>query len=194
MPRFPRPILWLLALAVSIVPAFAAPSKPNVLIVLVDDAGYGDFSCHGHPFLKTPNIDRLHGESVRFTDFHVSPMCTPTRGQLLTGLDALRNAAASVTAGRACLRPGLPTLPEKLAAAGYRTGIFGKWHLGDSYPHRPMAKGFQAAVWVKGWGFTSAPEFTNTLMDGRCYRGAEEARFPGYVTDFCFDEAMRWMK
>ncbi|MGB8170911.1 MAG: sulfatase-like hydrolase/transferase, partial [Chthoniobacteraceae bacterium] len=105
-----------------------------------------------------------------------------------------RNAAASVTAGRAFLRPGIPTLPETLGVAGYRTAIFGKWHLGDSYPHRPMDKGFQTAVWVKGWGFTSAPEFTNSLFDGRCYRGATEARFPGYVTDFCFDEAMAWMK
>src|SRR6187401_1578113 len=81
-------------------------AKPNVLIVLVDDAGYGDFGCHGHPFLKTPHIDRLHAESVRLTDFHVAPMCTPTRGQLLTGMDALRNGAASVTAGRAFVRPG----------------------------------------------------------------------------------------
>src|SRR6188472_3388866 len=120
--------VFVLALALALGSAGAASAKPNVIIVLVDDAGYGDFGCHGHPFLKTPNIDRLHGESVRFTDFHVSPMCTPTRGQLLTGMDALRNAAASVTAGRAFLRPGIPTLPEKLASAGYRTGIFGKWH------------------------------------------------------------------
>jgi arylsulfatase len=171
-----------------------AAERPNILFVLVDDAGYGDFGCHGHPFLKTPNIDRLHDESVRFTDFHVAPMCTPTRGQLLTGRDALRNAAASVTAGRAFIRPGIPTLPEKLGAAGYRTAMFGKWHLGDSYPHRPMDRGFQTAVWVKGWGFTSAPEFTNSLFDGRCYRGAAETRFRGYITDFCFDEAMGWMR
>lgn len=172
----------------------AAEARPNVVIVLVDDAGYGDFSCHGHPFLKTPNIDRLHEQSVRLTDFHVAPMCTPTRGQLLTGTDALRNAAASVTAGRAFLRPGIPTLPEWLGASGYRTGIFGKWHLGDSYPHRPMDKGFQTAVWVKGWGFTSVPEFSNKLTDGRCYRGAETTTFKGYITDFCFGEAMGWMK
>lgn len=185
-----------LSLALFLSTAFSglAADRPNILFVLVDDAGYGDFSCHGHPFLKTPNIDRLHDESVRFTDFHVSPMCTPTRGQLLTGRDALRNAAASVTAGRAFIRPGIPTLPEKLGAAGYRTAIFGKWHLGDSYPHRPMDRGFQTAVWVKGWGFTSAPEFTNSLFDGRCYRGAEETRFHGYITDFCFDEAMGWMR
>ena len=121
-------------------------------------------------------------------------MCTPTRGQLLTGMDALRNKAASVTAGRAFIRPGISTLPEELGKAGYATGLFGKWHLGDSYPHRPMEKGFQTAVWVKGWGFTSAPEFSNSLMDGRCYRNAEETKFKGYITDFCFDEAMSWMK
>jgi arylsulfatase A-like enzyme len=185
----PRLIAFLLLCA-----GASAATPPNVLIVLVDDAGYGDFSCHGHPFLKTPNIDRLHAESARFTDFHVAPMCTPTRGQLLTGVDALRNGAASVSAGRAVLRPEFPTLPALLAGAGYRTGIFGKWHLGDSFPHRPMDKGFQTAVWVKGWGFTSAPEFTNTLFDGRCYRGDQTTKFKGYITDFCFDEAISWMK
>jgi arylsulfatase A-like enzyme len=185
-------IACLCAFVLAPVPAMAVP--PNVIIVLVDDAGYGDFGCHGHPFIKTPNIDRLHGESVRLTDFHVAPMCTPTRGQLLTGMDALRNGAASVTAGRAFLRQGISTLPEQLVKAGYHTGIFGKWHLGDSYPHRPMEKGFQTAMWVKGWGFTSAPEFSNTLIDGRCYRGAEESIFKGYITDVCFDEALKWMK
>lgn len=187
-------MLFILAVLLACSSPLQADMKPNVIIVLVDDAGYGDFSCHGHPFLKTPNIDRLHDQGVRFTDFHVAPMCTPSRGELLTGIDALRNAAASVTAGRALLRPGISTLPERLAAAGYRTGIFGKWHLGDSYPHRPMEKGFHTAVWLKGWGFTSAPEFSNTLMDGRYYHGDKEERFKGYITDFCFDEAMSWMR
>ncbi|MBI5772500.1 MAG: arylsulfatase [Verrucomicrobia bacterium] len=170
----------------------AAP--PNVLLVLVDDAGYGDFSCHGHPFLKTPNIDRLHGESVRLTDFHVAPMCSPTRGQLMTGCHGLRTGVTSVTAGRTFLRPEFGTAPQMFGAAGYRTGIFGKWHLGDNYPHRPTDKGFQTAVWARGWGFTSAPEFSNTLLNGTMLRGTKEEKFPGYLTDFCFDEAMTWMR
>src|SRR5256885_8148746 len=109
-----------------------AAAKPNVIILLTDDQGYGDFSCHGNPYLKTPNLDRLHDESVRFTDFHVAPMCTPTRGQLMSGMDALHNGATSVTYGRALLRRGILTMAEVFAAAGYRSGRFGKWHLRDS--------------------------------------------------------------
>jgi arylsulfatase A-like enzyme len=171
-----------------------APARPNVLILLTDDQGYGDLSCHGNPVLKTPNMDRLHGQSVRFTDFHVSPMCSPTRGQLMTGVDALRNGATSVTAGRSFIRAGVPTMPAIFAAAGYRTGLFGKWHLGDNYPNRPMDRGFHEAAYHLGWGFTSAPEFTNTLFDGRCFHNGTEQKFSGYCTDFWFDQAMKWMK
>lgn len=167
---------------------------PNVLIVLIDDAGYGDFGCHGHPFLKTPNIDRLHGESVRFTDFHVAPMCSPTRGQLLTGCHGLRTGVTSVTAGRTFIRPEFPTAPEMFAAAGWRTGLFGKWHLGDNHPHRPLDRGFDTAYWGRGWGFTSAPEFANVLIDGTMLRGTREEPFTGYITDVCFSEAMTWMR
>jgi arylsulfatase len=186
--------LTLFALVCGLALHVRAAPRPNILILLVDDQGYGDFSCHGNPILKTPNLDRLHDECIRFTDFHVAPMCSPTRGQLMSGMDALRNGATSVTAGRSFVRPGIPTMPEIFAGFGYRTGIFGKWHLGDNYPHRPIDKGFQDAVWLKGWGLTSAPEFTNTHFDGRCYRGVTETHFKGYITDFCFDEAMKWMR
>jgi arylsulfatase len=174
--------------------AAADAARPNILIVLVDDAGLGDYSCEGQPFFKSPNIDRLHDRSIRFADFHVTPMCTPTRGQLLTGLDAVRNGATSVTGGRSFIREGIPTLPQMLAAGGYRTGIFGKWHLGDNYPNRPMDRGFQTALWLKGWGFTSAPMFSNSLIDGWCWRGDKRENFKGYITDICFNEAMAWMR
>jgi arylsulfatase len=187
-------------LAAAAAPAiFAAPHgtarrPPNVIVLLTDDQGYGDFSCHGNPVLKTPNMDRLHAQSVRFTDFHSAPMCTPTRGQLLTGMDALRNRATSVTAGRAVVQRGIPMMPEMFAAAGYSTGVFGKWHVGDAYPYRPMDRGFQEAKYFYGWGLNSAPEFSNDYFNGLyCDRGARK-RFPGYCTDFWFDEAMSWMK
>jgi arylsulfatase A-like enzyme len=186
--------LGLLFLGLAPLAIAAGPARPNVLIVLLDDVGYGDFSCHGHPFLQTPHFDRLHGESVRLTDFHVAPMCSPTRGQLLTGVHGLRTGVTSVTSARTYLRPEFATAPQLFAAAGWRTGIFGKWHLGDSYPHRPMDKGFQTAVWLRGWGFTSAPEFSNSLINGTVQRGEKAERFPGYITDFCFDEAMAWMR
>jgi arylsulfatase len=122
---------------------------PNVIILLTDDQGYGDLSCHGNPVLKTPSLDRLHSQSVRFTDFHAAPMCTPTRGQLLTGMDALHNRATSVTAGRAVVRRGIPLMPEIFASSGYSTGLFGKWHVGDNYPYRPIDRGFQEAKYFR---------------------------------------------
>ena len=173
----------------------AATVRPNVVIVMTDDQGLGDFSFTGNPVLKTPHLDAFAGESVRLTDFHVAPMCSPTRGQLLTGLAALRNGATSVTAGRTFLRPGLPTLPGILGAAGYATGIFGKWHLGDSYPHRPRDKGFQESVYHLGWGqLQSTPEAGWPLVDGRLFRNGVEERYHGHCTDVWFDEAMDWMK
>jgi arylsulfatase len=172
-----------------------AAERPNVLIVMTDDQGLGDFSFTGNPVLKTPNFDAFARQSVRLTDFHVCPMCSPTRGQLMTGLAALRNGATSVTAGRTFLRPGLTTLPDLFAQAGYATGIFGKWHLGDSYPHRPIDRGFRESVYHLGWGqLQSTPEFDWPLIDGRYFHNGVEKRFQGHCTDLWFDSAMAWMK
>ncbi|MBN8728967.1 MAG: arylsulfatase [Acidobacteria bacterium] len=168
-------------------------SRPNVIIVLTDDQGYGDISAHGNPVIKTPNMDKLHAESVRFTDFHSAPMCTPTRGQLMSGVDALRNKACSVTAGRAVLRRDLPTMANVFRDSGYGTGLFGKWHLGDSYPYRPMDRGFATAKYHLGFGMSSAPEFDNDYQNGRYHDNGVEKRFDGYCTDFWFREAMQWM-
>jgi arylsulfatase A-like enzyme len=187
-------ILLLVAMAT---PSFAIAQekpRPNILIVMTDDQGYGDFSCHGNPILKTPILDKWHAKSVRFVDFHVAPMCTPTRGQLMSGRDAVRNGATSVTGGRAFMRPGLLTMPQLLRMLGYRTGIFGKWHLGDNFPHRPMDRGFQEAVYHQGWGMTAAPEFVGKLNDGRYFHNGAEKPFKGYMTDFWFASAMAWMK
>jgi arylsulfatase A-like enzyme len=172
-----------------------ASRRPNVVIILSDDQGYGDLSAHGNPELKTPNLDRLRGESVRLTDFHVAPMCTPTRGQLLTGVDALRNGATSVTAGRSLLRQGLPTMAEIFKASGYRTGIFGKWHLGDSWPNLPQHRGFDESVYHIGWGVSSlAATWLNDNFDDLFFHNGKLEKYPGYCTDVWFEQSMKWMK
>jgi arylsulfatase len=193
----PAAFLPPLLLAALGLPASAAEpaQKPNVLIVLVDDAGYGDFSCHGNPVVKTPSIDKLHAESVRFTDFHVCPMCTPTRGQLMTGVDNLRNGAMNVSSGRTLLRRGIPTAADVFAANGYKTGHFGKWHLGDNYPYRPQDRGFHETIHCKSWGMASAADWwNNECFDDHYWHGGQAEQFPGYNTDAFFGEAMKWMK
>lgn len=170
-------------------------ARPNVLIVLTDDQGYGDLSVHGNPVLKTPNLDRLHGESIRLTDFHVAPMCTPTRGQLLSGVDAMRNGAMNVSSGRAILRREFPTIAEIFAPAGYKTGIFGKWHLGDNYPYRPQDRGFQESLWFPSSHIPSAAgHFNNDYFDDVYIRNGKPAPVDGYTTDVFFREAQAWMR
>ena len=114
-----------------------AGRRPNIIFILTDDQGYGDLSCHGNPILKTPHIDRLHAEGVRFTDFHVSPTCSPTRSALLTGRHEFRNGVTHTILERERLTLKAVTLPEVLKSAGYATGIFGKWHLGDEAESSP---------------------------------------------------------
>ncbi len=175
----------------------AAPNqrgRPNVIIVLTDDQGYGDLSCHGNPVLWTPHIDRLATESVRLTDFHVAPVCTPTRGQLMTGQDALRNGARTVPAASNMIWRSIPTMAELFRRGGYHTGLFGKWHLGDHYPDRPGDRGFEEAVWFGGWGVASDVEFDNDCIKIRYRRGDRTAVADRYCTDFWFDQAFAWME
>lgn len=175
---------------------FAPAAKPNVVIVLTDDQGYGDLSCHGNPILKTPEMDRLHAQSIRFTDFHASPMCTPTRSQLMTGRDALDNGAMNVSSGRTMIRRGIPTMANVFADSGYRTGMFGKWHLGDVYPYRPQDRGFQKAIWFPSSHIPSAPDYWNNDYFDPYFRSedGQVRQYKGYCTDVLFDEAMAWMK
>lgn len=168
--------------------ALIAADRPNVVVILSDDQGYGDFSAHGNPVLKTPHLDRMRSQSVRLSDFHVAPMCTPTRGQLLTGVDAVRNGATSVCAGRSFIRRGIPTLAELFTAGGYKTALFGKWHLGDSYPNLPHHKGFQESVYHLGWGVTAMAEtWCNDNFNGRYFRNGRLKQYPGYCTDTFFE-------
>jgi arylsulfatase len=171
----------------------ASPKRPNVIVILTDDQGYGDFSLYGNPILKTPFMDRLASESTRLTDFHVTPASAPTRSQLMTGLDCMRNLACSDTAGRSVPNRSLPMMPEFFRKGGYATGIFGKWHLGHAYPDRPMDKGFDKCIWFKGWGLQSEIEFDNDYINPRYLDGMQEKNASVYCTDLWFGEAINWM-
>ncbi|MEY2853186.1 MAG: hypothetical protein RL030_318 [Pseudomonadota bacterium] len=173
--------------------AAAGHRHPNVIVILTDDQGYGDLSVNGNPVLQTPNIDRLANEGLRFEDFHVAPVCAPTRGQLMTGNDCLHNLASAVTAGRTVPRRDMPNMAELYGKAGFATGLFGKWHLGHVYPDRPMDRGFDKALWFKGWGLQSEDEFDNDYDRPRYLDGTVEKQADAYCTDFWFREAIAWM-
>lgn len=170
-----------------------AEKKPNVIVILSDDQGYGDFSCHGNPILKTPALDKLHDQSVRFSNFHVAPFSTPTRGQLLTGLDAMHNKASTVLSGCCMMRRDILTMPEAFSQNGYKTGIFGKWHLGDNFPDRPMDRGFDKALWIKGWGLLSEMEYDNDYYRTRYMDSLTVKQSDKYCTDLWFNKSIEWM-
>lgn len=173
----------------------AEANRPNVIFVLTDDQGYGDLSCHGNPIVKTPNLDRMHAESVRFTDYHVSPLCTPTRGALLTGRDPGKNGAYRTSAGRTMLHADERTLANLFADNGYATAMYGKWHLGDNAPNRPQDFGFQDVVWHRCGGIGQVSDYWgNDYFDDVYERNGKLERFEGYCTDIWFREGMRFME
>ncbi|MBK5294249.1 MAG: arylsulfatase [Acidobacteriia bacterium] len=168
--------------------------RPNVIVVMTDDQGYGDLSCHGNPVLKTPNIDALHKDSVRLTNYHVSPTCAPTRSALLTGRYTNATGAWHTIMGRSLLRPDETTLADCFRAGGYRTGIFGKWHLGDNYPCRPQERGFDEVLVHGGGGVSQTPDhFGNDYFDDTYLHNGKLEKYRGFCTDVWFENAMRFM-
>lgn len=160
---------------------------PNVVLILTDDQGYGDLGIHGNPYLKTPNLDKLAGQGVELTRFYVSPVCAPTRSALLTGRYNLRCGVYGVTEGRETMRTEETTIAEALRGAGYRTGLFGKWHLGEHYPYVPHAQGFDEFV-----GFRTGHwiNYFDTMLE----RNGKPLQTKGYITDFFTDESIRFME
>ncbi len=177
-----------------------AGKKPNIIFILTDDQGYGDISAHGNPILKTPNLDRLHAEGVRFTDFHVSPTCSPTRSALLTGRHEFKNGVTHTIHERERLTPKAITLAQVLKSAGYMTGIFGKWHLGDEPDRWPSRRGFDE-MFIHGSGGIGqsypgscgdAPD--NKYFDPTILHNGKFEKTKGYCTDVFFGEATKWIE
>jgi arylsulfatase A-like enzyme len=172
---------------------------PNIIVLLTDDQGYGDLSCTGNPILKTPNLDRLHDEGVRFTDFHVSPTCSPTRSALMTGRHEFKNGVNHTILERERLTLKATTLAQVLKSAGYTTGIFGKWHLGDEDAYQPDRRGFDE-VFIHGGGGIGqsypgscgdAPG--NTYFNPAILHNGRFDKTQGYCTDIFFNQALHWV-
>ena len=175
--------------------AGAKAAPPNVVLIMTDDQGYGDLGCHGNPVLKTPHLDRLHAEAVRFTDFHVSPFCTPTRAALMTGHHAGSTGAFRTSSGRCMMHRDEKTVADLFAGAGYATGMVGKWHLGDNAPHRPQDRGFRDVVWHRCGGIGQAADhWGNDYFDDTYERNGAFERFAGYCTDVWFREGVRFIE
>jgi arylsulfatase A-like enzyme len=168
--------------------------RPNVVLIITDDQGYGDLGVHGNPIISTPNMDALAEESIRLEDYHVAPNCAPTRAGLLTGRWHNRTGVWHTVMGRSMLRQDEVTLADMLAANGYRTAMIGKWHLGDNYPYRPHDRGFEYAYYNGGGGVGQTPDFwNNAYFDGSYFRNGQAEPAEGYVTDVFFDEAIAFI-
>lgn len=164
----------------------AKSTRPNVLLIMTDDQGWGDFGIHGNDSIDTPNLDRLSKEGVSFERFFVSPVCAPTRASLLTGRYHLRTGTSWVTHRKEVMRSEEVTLAESLKKAGYRTGIFGKWHNGSQYPNNPEGQGFDEFL-----GFTAG--HWNNYHDPNLSHNGKAVRKKGYINDIFTEAAIDWM-
>ncbi|MHC4076017.1 MAG: arylsulfatase [Planctomycetota bacterium] len=173
----------------------AKKRKPNVVLVITDDQGYGDLGCHGNKIIKTPNMDRLHGQSLRLTNFHVESTCAPTRAALMTGRYCNRTGVWHTGRGRSLLREDEKTMADVFSAAGYKTGIFGKWHLGDNFPFRPQYRGFDEVLIHGGGGVRQTPDYWgNDYFNDTYFHNGKPQKYRGYCTDVWFDGAMKFIK
>ncbi|HUT94349.1 MAG TPA: arylsulfatase [Thermoguttaceae bacterium] len=175
--------------------ACGAPDRqPNVILIMTDDQGYGDLGVNGNPVIRTPHLDRFAGESVEVDPFYVSPCCAPTRAALMTGRYNYRTGVTDTWLGRAMMHADERTLAEMLREAGYRTGIFGKWHLGDCYPMRPGDQGFEESLVHTGGGLCQpAGPPDNSYFDPSLLHNGERVKTRGYCSDVYTDAAIRFV-
>ncbi len=188
-------MICLLSLLYYTTPVIALDKPLNVILVMTDDQGYPDMACHGNPVIQTPHMDKLAASGVRFMDFHVNPFCSPTRAALLTGRMSDRTGVTSTNTHRNYMRQEEVLMPEYFKASGYRTGIFGKWHVGANYPYRPIDRGFDEWLGLGNNGLaTSADLWDNDRMNDTYWHNGELAKRDGFCTDVYFDAAMAFMQ
>ena len=189
---------WLICSISNLLSAAENPA-PNIVLIITDDQGYGPLGRHGHPWLKTPHLDRLHDLSTRFTRFLVSPTCSPTRSALMTGRHSMRNGITHTILERERLTLNAVTLPQILKKVGYTTGIFGKWHLGDEEPYQPYNRGFDE-TFIHGAGgigqayaCSCADSPKNSYFDPVIRYNGQFVKTRGFCTDVFFSAAAGWI-
>lgn len=172
-------------------------SFPNVVIVMTDDQGWGDIGAHGNAALDTPRLDQLAAQSGGMHRFYVSPVCTPTRAALMTGRNSIRTRAIDTYRGRAMMDTREVTIAEVLRDNGYATGLFGKWHLGDSYPMRPQDQGFEEVLCHRGGGLAQPADHLDNnrrYTSAWLYHNGEAVLTEGYCMDVYADYAIAHMR
>lgn len=179
-------------------PAFG--KQPNIILIMTDDQGYFDLSGHGNPHVSTPNLDKLRDESLRFTRFQVSPTCAPTRSAIMSGRAPFYVGVTHTILERERMKLDVPTMPEMLQDAGYTTGLFGKWHLGDQDPYRPDQRGFTEVFMHGAGGIGQSYQGScgdapgNKYFDPAILHNNKFVKTKGFCTDIFFDQAMTWME
>ncbi|MBT3376984.1 MAG: sulfatase-like hydrolase/transferase [Lentisphaerae bacterium] len=168
----------------------AATSKPNILFILTDDQGYGDLSCNGHPYVKTPHMDRIREEGVRLENFHVAPSCSPTRAGLQTGMHEFKSGVTHTKAGpRQQLSQDRTTIGELLQTHGYATALFRKWHLGGPPPDK---RGYDLYLQTH----SPPPRNKNMYWDPKIVINSKAQGGPikGFTPDILTDQAIDYIE
>lgn len=176
------------------------PDRPNILLIMTDDQGFGDLGFYGNRQINTPVLDALARQSIRFNRFNVSPVCAPTRASLMTGRYSLRTGIRDTYNGGAIMASGEVTIAEVLKEAGYTNGIFGKWHLGDNYPSRPMDQGFDESVIHLSGGMGQVGDVTtyfrgdSSYFDPVLWHNGSKVRHRGYCSDIFASRAIEFIE
>ncbi|MGY8767636.1 MAG: arylsulfatase [Pirellulales bacterium] len=175
-------------------------TRPNIVLMMTDDQGYAPVGRHGHPWIETPNLDHFYDNSLHFTRFLVSPTCSPTRSAIMTGRHPMKNGITHTILERERMTLDATILPQVLKSAGYTTGIFGKWHLGDEEPYQPHSRGFDE-VFIHGAGgigqayaCSCADAPGNKYFDPAIRHNGSFVKTKGYCTDLFFTSALGWIK
>jgi arylsulfatase A-like enzyme len=182
--------IWVLTLAVGMITMFSSTAsthiRPNVIVILTDDQGFGDIGFNGNPIVKTPHLDAFATQKAHvFSRFYASPVCSPTRASLMTGRYHFRTGVLQTQASLSNLRPSEVTIAECFKTANYRTGLFGKWHLGDTSPFRPSEQGFDHYLTHVGGmiGAPYSPLGADNYFEPLLIENGQEKQFNGYCND-----------